>query len=305
MANDFQTIQGMLSQLWYGEPFADIDSDDQTALNLRINMAKDYIAGWPKQRGQGWPFAKTTAYLTTTAKHTTGDVKVTQYSTAIAKSTVSPAFTAAMVERLFILDGGTEPYRIKTVSDADNAVIYTPYQGSTAIDQSYTIVKDIYSLPSDYSYLAKRTLLPSDRTYPGLSYSPDEDFDADHPNSVLIGTPRKYGFADTLSTGISQIWLRFGYPDVAMGIRYKYYKILPDFSDPTDVSAISYVQGGNNALNLACIWQLKEMATEYNVQDRGLAKQEADGAIALMWANAKSQTEDVGEQSSMPPSMGA
>lgn len=300
MPKQFVDIQTELAEIWTSKPFSALLPGTQTQLKLRINLAKDYIASWPRQLGLGWPFTRTTAYLATIARHTTGNVNLTQYSPNVTTGTTSPAFTSAMVGRLFIVDGGTEPYRIKTVTDANNIVLQTPYLKATAINKSYSIVADIYDLPSDFDSIARGSI-KVDGENEQLTYKKEDAFNDEFPNSVVIGTPNYYGFADVTAAGLWRIWLRQGYPETVMGIQYKYYRMLPDLVADTDKSAIGYAQGGDNALLLTSIWQLKEVAPEYDVNARRTAKRDADQAIQIMWANAERQTDDVSGQVAMPP----
>lgn len=290
MAKTFLTIQTELATIWSDKAFSSLSSTAQTQLKLRINLAKDYIVGWPKQFDRQWPFLKTTAYITTTAKHTTGNIDVTQYSANITKGTVSPAFTSAMVERLLIVNGGSEPYRIKTYTDTDNIVLETPYMQSDASAQSYSIVQDKYSLASDFNGMVQHSVKP-DGELP-LEFRTESAFSDEFPNSTNIGTPLYYGLPEMNSSGVRQIWFREDYPETAMGIQYQYYKMLSDLSADGDISLIGYVQGGDNALLLTAIWQLKEVSGEFGLDERRAAKQDADQAISIMWSNAQNMTED-------------
>ena len=199
MAKTFLTLQTELAELWHGDTFANLSSGQQTSLKLRINMAKDTIVAFPRNYGRQWGFLKTTGYITTTAKHTTGNINVTQYSVSVAGGATSPIFTSAMVGRLLIVSGGTIPYRITSFTSATIITLETPYLGSTATNQSYSIVQDNYALASDFNGIIKDTA-KVDGELP-LDFLSETEFEDTFFNSVRIGTPLYYGFPGMVGSG--------------------------------------------------------------------------------------------------------
>lgn len=293
----FDTIQAELAEMWASKAFSSLTAGEQTQLKLRINLAKDYIVNWSKPSG-GWSFLEETAYIPTIAKHTTGTISLTQYSADVGPGIggVSPAFVAGMADyATLIVSSGTEPYRIKTRTDGDNIVLETPYLGDTDTDASYTIVYDMYALPSTFNGIVKGSVIIDGRGQP-LTYISNPQFKRQYPKSVNIGTPDYYGLGDVIKSGTDigkrKIWFRAGYPETVMGINYTYYQTVDDLSADADISIIGYMSGGDNAILLTSIWQMKEVGEEYDLQERQSAKKDADAAIGQMWANDLTVTED-------------
>lgn len=297
MAKTFVTIQTELAEMWASKAFSSLTSGEQTQLKLRINLAKDYIVNWPKPSG-GWSFLEETAYIATVAKHTTGTIALTQYSADVGPGSggVSPAFVAGMAKyAVLIVSSGTEPYRIKTRTDGDNIVLETPYLGDTDANASYSIVYDKYTLPLTFNGIVKGSVIIDGRGQP-LTYISNPQFKKQYPKSINIGTPDYYLIGDVIKSGTDigkrEIAFRAGYPETVMGVNYTYYQTVDDLSSDSDISIIGYMSGGDNALLLASIWQMKEVGEEYDMNERQAAKKDADAAIGQMWANDLTVTED-------------
>lgn len=303
MAKAFSTIQTELAEMWAGKAFSSLTAAEQTQLKLRINLAKDYIVNWSKPSG-GWTFLETMAYITSTAAHTTGTITVTQYSKAVTAGDTVPVFVTGMANyATLIVDGGTEPYRIKTYTDANTLALETPYLGDTDTDADYTIVYDKYVLPSAFNGIVKGSVIIDGQGEP-LNYISNPQFKRQYPQSTAIGTPDYYLLGDVVKSGTDigkrEIMFKESYPETAMGINYTYYTTVDDLSSDSDISIIGYMSGGDNAILLTSIWQMKEVGEEYSLQERQVAQGEADKAIGQMWANDLTSTEDKQKETSKP-----
>lgn len=300
----FLTLQTELAEMWNSKAFSSLTAGEQTQLKLRINLAKDYIVNWPKPSG-GWTFLEEPAYINTIAAHTTESISVTQYSTAVGIGTGgSPAFVAGMATYgLLLVSGATEPYRIKTVTDADNIVLATPYLGADDTDIEYSIVYDRYVLTSTFNGIVKGTVKIDGQGEP-LFYISNPQFVRQYPQSVSIGIPDYYGLDNVIKSGTDigkrTIWFRESYPETAMGINYTYYQTVADMTADGDISIIGYISGGDNAILLTSIWQMKEVGDEYDMNERQKAQADADKAIGQLWANDLLSTEDKQKETSKP-----
>ena len=129
-----------------------------------------------------------------------------------------------------------------------------------------------------------------------LTYISNPQFKRQYPQSTNIGTPDYYLIGDVIKSGTDigkrEISFRAGYPGTVMGVNYTYFQTVTDLSADGDISIIGYMSGGDNAILLASIWQLKEVGEEYDMRERQAAKKDADAAIGQMWANDLTVTED-------------
>ena len=101
------------------------------------------------------------AELLTQPNYSTGTITVTKGSTAVVGSTTpdddtawttTNDFSVANVRRggMITVSGGTRPYRIASVTDANNLVLNSKYLGDTEAGASYTYYEDQYALASDF-----------------------------------------------------------------------------------------------------------------------------------------------------------
>ncbi len=96
-----------------------------------------------------WPFLWTEDWFQTLAKHTTGNVDLTNASTTVSGGSTSPVFTSAMVGRKIRFANQTAYYTIAAFVSATEITLDQAYTGDTDTDVSYTIYKDEYLLRAD------------------------------------------------------------------------------------------------------------------------------------------------------------
>jgi len=97
--------------------------------------------------GDGTTFAATMVGRFLFFRENTGDVTMTNDSTAVVSASTNTAFLAQMVGEWFQVAGDTQRYKIASVTDTNNLVLADPYQGTTGTTVSFTIQPDtIYEI---------------------------------------------------------------------------------------------------------------------------------------------------------------
>lgn len=184
-----------------------------------IHVGTQYIFPWTERR----------AFLTTHAPYSTGTLSVTAGSTTLTGASTAWNTTNTYgqanvrADGKLTIAGGTDVYRVGTVSGDTAATLSTRYVASSdASAASYLYYEDEYALASDFLRPIDFAMFSIDWSLPLVDR---KELRRNHTRANVSGRPRMASIVDLAFSGsttpVRKVWL-YPYPDTTYIIPYSY-----------------------------------------------------------------------------------
>lgn len=156
-------------------------SSQSVLINNSLQRALDRMSGYTR-----WPFLMDIGYFTAVDDITAGDADVTAGSRSVTSDHASTSWGVGVVYRKLRIGSAQAYYPIATRVSATSITLESPYQGTTATDQSYKIYQDEYLLNADVdlNHIARQI-----QTGRSLEELDAIEFDSMEPTPTTEGDP--------------------------------------------------------------------------------------------------------------------